>query len=268
LPVTIAARGSYRLTSNLSYNPAISPLSSNFIEITVNDVQLDLNGFSIVCRNVLTGTPCRGATPLSAESAILVGVDQVRIRNGIIGGMPGNAILGVNGAKLDIRDLTVRDSGRIGIEAGFDSHIESCTVADTASTGIVAPVGSSVIGNIVRDSGGDGYLVGSTGIVRNNVARSNGGSGFRITGSVVVQGNTSTLNSQHGFRLIDASLDTGGLARDNVANRNSGFGLSMGSAWGFTDNVAAGNNGGNANPQTSGGIAGSGNFCGASLGCP
>ena len=52
-PVTLTAPGSYRLTSNL----AVANAATNVIEITGNDVTLDLNGFTIQGPVVCGGTP-------------------------------------------------------------------------------------------------------------------------------------------------------------------------------------------------------------------
>src|SRR5262245_3116596 len=52
-PVTISEPGSYRLNSNL----VVTDASVTVIEITANDVTLDLAGFSIIGPNSCGGTP-------------------------------------------------------------------------------------------------------------------------------------------------------------------------------------------------------------------
>ena len=54
-PVTISQPGSYRLTSNL----IVPDAATNGIQITANDVTLDLNGFSIIGPNTCTPNPVR-----------------------------------------------------------------------------------------------------------------------------------------------------------------------------------------------------------------
>src|SRR5689334_9768577 len=50
-PVTISVPGSYRLTGNI----ALTDLSANVIEITADNVTIDLNGFSLIGPVVCTG---------------------------------------------------------------------------------------------------------------------------------------------------------------------------------------------------------------------
>ncbi len=260
--MTISARGSYRLTSVLSFNSVFGPLSTSFIEIAAQDVDLDLNGFALRCSNVLTGDPCTG-TPAAGVS--LSGVARrVRIHDGSISGMPGDGVFGVNSSQLQLENLLVSESGRDGLQANTGSRIEGCTIVDSTQQGIVAGTDSILIRNVVQSSGGNGFSVGQGAVVRANTSSGNGGTGFRINGDSLVDGNTATQN-QIGFSLL-GSQSGGGLARDNVANANSGLGMSMDANWVFTSNVVQGNNGGGA--QTAGGTQGAGNYCGTTPGCP
>lgn len=59
----------------------------------------------------------------------------------------------------------------------------------------------------------------------------------------------------------------GAVVQGNVVTGAGGLGLEAGDS-AFGDNLFADNNGGNANPQTSGGISTGGNVCGTTLGCP
>ena len=152
LPVTLSTRGSYRLTSVLSFNSVFGPLSSSFIEITGQDVDLDLNGFGLRCSNVLTGDPCTGTT---AAGVSLTGVARkVRIHDGSISGMPGDGVFGVNSSQIQLENLRVSESGRNGLQANTGSRIEGCTVVDSAQQGIVAGTDSIVSRNVVQNSGG------------------------------------------------------------------------------------------------------------------
>lgn len=262
LPVTITAPGSYRLTSNLSFNGLFGPPSTNFVEVNAGDVDFDLNGFAIRCANALTGAPCTGSTISGVSIAAFA--KRVRVHDGSFFGMPGDGVFGVNSGEIVLERLRASESGRNGLQAGGGSRVERCTVEGSAQLGLVVGFDSIVIGNVVRDSGDVGLSVGSGSVVRGNTSNDNASTGIRAVGDSVVEGNTAGRN-QIGFSLADTQAG-GGLARDNVANGNTGLGMSLGPSWVFTDNVVQGNNSG-AN-QTSGGIQGTGNYCGTTLGCP
>ncbi|HEX4826211.1 MAG TPA: right-handed parallel beta-helix repeat-containing protein [Candidatus Polarisedimenticolaceae bacterium] len=81
------------------------------------------------------------------------------------------------------------------------------------------------------------------------------------------QGNTiegcTALNSNTGMRAFDGSLVT-----DSVARGNSSFGLVLNGPSGYRSCVFTSNNGGDANPQVSGGFQLGTNVCGADTVCP
>jgi hypothetical protein len=271
-PVTLSASGSYRLTGNLNFNPALGPPTENFIEITGDDVRLDLNDFSIRCRNALSGELC----PRGSVSGIVVSGSNVEIRHGSLVGMPHAGIRSTGFAEqARVTDLTVRSSGSTGIDVRAPARVEGCTVreaggrgiwiSDTAVKGLAEA--SVVTGNVVSGSGSDGIRVGNQSIVRDNVSARNQEAGFHVGDDSVVQGNTANFNGQEGFRL-KSYLFTAGLARGNVATGNTGYGMDMGPSWAFSDNVLLDNNGGTGNAQTAGGDEGTNNFCNSTPGCP
>jgi hypothetical protein len=236
-PVTIAYGGSYRLTGNLSMNSVLGPPSTDFIEINAADVSLDLNGFALICRNVLTGTPCSGSNINGIDVASYA--DRARIANGALFGMPGGGIASFLGTSIRVENLSVDESGEIGIEVGSGSRVERCVVRNSGQRGIQAQADSIVVGNVVRDSTTVGISVADNSIVRENVVTGSGSAGIRASEGSLVQGNTSASN-QTGFRLV-AVLQVGGLARDNVARDNSGPGIDADSGWVLTSNVSQGN---------------------------
>jgi len=76
-PATVSSSGSYKLGENIQ-----SGSSGNFIEITGNDVTLDLNGFSVLTSNSCsktghpTGNTCVGSVP---TAQILVKITGSRV---------------------------------------------------------------------------------------------------------------------------------------------------------------------------------------------
>lgn len=105
-PITISQPGSYRLSSNL-----VLPAGATAISIAVNNVTIDLNGFSIIGtpgNNGTVGISYSGAPPATG----------LTIRNGIIDGAfrplslgytySGNSIRPENGAEVALQNLLLR----------------------------------------------------------------------------------------------------------------------------------------------------------------
>lgn len=265
-PVTITVRGSYRLTGTLGFNSTLGPPSENFIEITADDVQLDLGGFSIRCSSLLTGTPCPTGPVVGIR--VPIGADRVRIHDGTIFGMPGDGIGAESAQELQVEAVTVTSVGGDGIAAGSNARIERCTVTGNGEDGIDAESGAIVTQNVAEGNGQDGIAVWSHSIVSRNVSRNNGDIGIEASSGSIIEANTVASN-QIGLGLSP----TGGLARENVISSNTGFGMTQttgtgGTGYVFRNNVLRGNNRGDANPQTDGGTDAGGNYCGGTLGCP
>lgn len=150
-PVTISEPGSYRLASNL-----IVPAGANGIEITANDVTIDLNGFSIVLPEATTQTSppfFNGITDLGTARKFIT------IRDGtIIGPDPAKAIdlsatryATVWGTKTNTLNVTFNTSG-LGILVNTESLLRN-NVSDglifITCPGLITHNVSS--GNINRD---------------------------------------------------------------------------------------------------------------------
>jgi hypothetical protein len=71
------------------------------------------------------------------------------------------------------------------------------------------------------------------------------------------------VNFGHGV-----STSAGSTVQGNTARGNSGFGLNMSTNVGYGHNSITNNNGGDINPQTSGGIQTGVNVCGLNTICP
>ena len=134
LPVTIANPGSYRLTGNLT----TSSVNQTLIEVTTDDVNIDLNGFSL-----LGPVTCSGGTLVCSSSGSGVGIDadtrtNIRVRNGTISGM-----------------------GNTGLIVGRGAYIESLTVSENSDSGIEAFAPGSTLHRITaRENGNDGIGLG------------------------------------------------------------------------------------------------------------
>jgi hypothetical protein len=171
-PVTLGARGSYRLTSNLMLPNG----NVNGVNITADDVTLDLNGFAIV------GPGCSG-TPLVCNGSGAGVVSQevrsgVTVRNGTVRGMPSGAvwigsgsaeklqIIG-NGQGLTIRrgsatDNVVQGNAGLGIWVYEAGRVVGNHVLDNASVGLFMSRGAWGQNVLIGNNGGSVQAEGGT----------------------------------------------------------------------------------------------------------
>jgi hypothetical protein len=235
-PVTLSRAGSYRLSGNLTVPDA----NTTAIEITADDVTLDLNGFAILGPTVCSGFPV-SCSPTGTGAGVFAGSDNVTVINGTIRGMGG---LGVEliGATNRIERVHAKSNGSVGIKGGVSTTVTGSKATENGSFGITADGGSIVTGN---------------------TARGNRGAGITVESGTTVSGNTAIFNAGAGINATSGSIVIG-----NSAQANAGFGLSLGSNAGYSQNALTSNNGGNANPQVSGGINGAQNVCGNDAVCP
>jgi hypothetical protein len=230
-PITISRAGSYRVTGHLLADAGASPI----IEVTGDDVTLDLGGFAIGCP-VLVGQACPGGG--SADGIAASAADGLVVRNGRIVGTGGDGVSAGNRARIE--RVEVRIAGDAGIRVGGGSHVEACTVIDSNADGIVASASARIADNMVADNDDDGVQIAS-GNVLGNTIRGNGGRGVFANQRVHVADN--------------AILENTGLAID-------------GPAAAYRGNLLAGNNG-NLETQVGGGALDlGGNACEGDLTCP
>jgi hypothetical protein len=123
----ISSPGSYYLTGN------ITTPGKNAIRVTVDDVTIDLNGFSV------TST----ANPPNDNGIIFQGVQVGSIRNGVVrnGRLKGwLAAVEASGTSMHVTDVSVSECVQ-GIDLGAFSNgslVDHCTVYLTTGTSILA----------------------------------------------------------------------------------------------------------------------------------
>jgi len=189
-PVTIRTSGSYRLSSNLTVEHA--PLGTDAIDIFVNDVTIDLNGFSITGQG-----PGFGHAIAHAGGAQLRGIV---IRNGTIQGFLGGIDLFTTTQAI-IENITVHDNA-YGILTGDNSIVRS----------------SNAFGNSGISNGA--IFVGKNSLVIGNNASGNGGTGIFVAdrtgiGNSTVSGNTASGNTFNGIDVDCPSGVVGNTAQNN-----------------------------------------------------
>lgn len=289
LPYVISEPGSYCLTKNLTHTDRYT----NAIEVDVNNVTIDLGGYSLI-----------GPTSSYNESCSGIYMDMcnnIEIRNGTITNFPNRGIFSdvtdVNNVTSGIRIISVRvtTTGAEGIFLnGLHHTIMNCMVTNTlleveqGHGGITCASFSSVIDNVVSRQGifGIQTLDGCT--IRNNtVAECNygivPGYGCSIVDNTIyftgdgiwlaevdgclVKGNTIRDSNRNGI-LIEGFDNT--IEENLVSSSEIGFNFIYG------DNVYANNralyNGTNFGGQVprnvydGGGNIGAGNLVGGNVG--
>ena len=179
-PVTICDSGSYRLSSNLDV------FSGDGIEVTTDDVTIDLNGFTI-----------RGNSSL--------------VQTGIYAG---------NRSNTTVRNGTVTTFTQGGLYLWIEATVDHMKIIDNNGDGLGFATGR-VFDCTITDNTGDGIEIQNSlqALIKNNIIASN--SGFGINNAVSVGGtildNNISLNLLGGMSL--AGLHTYG---NNNLSANGG----------------------------------------------
>ena len=189
-PVTISESGSYRLTSNL----VVTEAGVTAIEITADDVTIDLAGFSIVGPNTCTGTPvvCTiqgGGIGIKAVADEGLSPENVRVMNGTVRGMGGHGIRLIGNGTVVERVQAVSNGGP-GIVVGMGSIIDSVAAFNGSGAAVV---GLIVRGTVARNNV-FGIFIRPGGVATGNSAINNAGTGLSVQCPAVVVGNSTTNN--------------------------------------------------------------------------
>ncbi len=233
-PYPISASGSYRLTGNLTV-----PTGKDGIEVNVNNVTIDLNGFSI------TGPGTSSGLPYGINA---IGENAVTVENGTVTGFGGGVEVGYFGIVRNVH----ADANAYGILGGNNTVVEGCTANNsTAMSGVgiycaaVCTISGStangnlhgiecntngcvISGNTAIANKADGLICNGSGCLISGNTAFNNAIGIACSGSgCLVSGNTIENNSETSMSFNDATSGYGG----NVLNGNGGSpsgGTSMG----------------------------------------
>jgi hypothetical protein len=182
-PATLGQSGRYKLTGNLSV-----PAGVNGIEITVGDVTLDLNGFTISSNP--PGDAYRGVfAPGDAN--------QVRISNGTITGFRFFGILGL-GMHYVVEDMRIVGNS-VGMTLGSESRVRSSTIANNSSVGMYCAA-CVIEGNLIAGNAGVGVADNTTGVglVLGNAIVGNGLVDPRMPMATAGYGNNILFDNHNG----------------------------------------------------------------------
>lgn len=221
LPYVITAPGSYYLLKNLT-----GVAGQDGIQISADDVTLDLNGFS------LTGVSA------SVSGIEVTGVhSNLTIRNGTLRDWGEYGILALNTSHSAFEDLRITGSGQDGAYIGIHNVITRCRFSNNGVDGL--DVNDN---NVVRDctssgNGSDGFELSNYNTVINCTSDGNGADGFGTQTANVLEGCNASENDIHGFQLGLANRIKDSMAVNNGGGvtqpdppmpRGSGSGFSLG----------------------------------------
>jgi hypothetical protein len=236
---TITLIGSYQLTRNISIAGA------DCLKIAVNEVTIDLNGFSITgnrtgraitdlgkARTALTvknGTLSGFATGVALATSSAVTVENLRVLNMAADGVE-------TGPNSEVRKTQSSTNGKIGILLSVNSTADSDVTSNNGSTGIVTAGYGLVEGNNASGNGGDGIATGSFCNIRHNTVSANKAGGITNPGGCNVSDNAVSSNGFFGIRSGEGST----LTRNNISY-NTGNGIEAGPNSTLTNNTASNN---------------------------
>lgn len=200
LPYTIAASGSYVLTSNLT---GVSGQSG--IVIDADNVTLDLNGFTLM-----------GASGSLDGIIILPTHYNISVFNGTIRNWGGHGVNGDGSHTSSFRNLRVSDNGLRGLFVESGTTIENCIAVGNGDNGISAGHSCTITRCTSRNNGGNGINAGGYGSITIGCASGfNDGSGFRVPDGSTILNCTATNNDEHGILVDGKSRVVGNNCHDN-----------------------------------------------------
>ena len=222
LPYAVNQPGSYYLTQNLATS------SGNAITITVDNVSIDLNGFT------LTGLSG------SSNGIIVSGSHRhIRVYNGSVRGFGSSGVDLSTAVLAELYSLVVSGNGGVGISAGDNVTVRDCVSRENnndnfrafshaafshcsavlSTTGHGFNVASDCqFSNCVSDSNARGYTTTDGGSLSHCVARRNKDYGIYTEKAGIVSNCTSSGQSGVGIRVGDDSKVTECVATLNVGD--------------------------------------------------
>ncbi len=212
------AGSSYILTSNL--NLANINNNTHGIVIETSDIEINLNGFSIIGANCANdvNVNCLPATGSARGIFTLISIaKQVSVTNGNIVGMGSNAIHLGNQSKVS--DLLIRWCGS-GIQVGAGSVVESNTVIATEANGI-SSFGNNirVVDNTIINNAMDGIRLDTNyNFISHNIVAENGSIGIKVNDYNTITNNQVNLNQSQGILIRNNSHVADNSISSNLIN--------------------------------------------------
>ena len=227
-PFVVDTPGSYLLTSNLTLPDA----NTTAIDVQVDGVTIDLNGFTIRGPVVCTGNG------LSATTCSIFGIGNgvrstnanVTVRNGIIRGL-GNHGVSLTGSGARLETLIAVSNGQRGIDVGPTASIEGCMAIRNGTNGFGLGRNSALSQSVALTNGSTGIVASFGAEISRNSSALNGGGISASRGSVIAD------NAVSRNRGTGVFCTAGCLVNGNNIRGNGNVGLSLQSTSGYTNNV-------------------------------
>lgn len=224
---TISASGKYFLGEDITISPANNNVT--YIKITVDNVNLNLNGFSINQAGIATGTVAIQVAP---------GLKNIIIRNGSLCGIRGTGIKAVSTSGNEIRHLFILSIDAInctnlGVSLAYvqDSYIAGtqitgCNGSDPGAPGAIGLSITNCNGIQIRNSNASNNKHSSSGIA----------AGFYITDSETLLIENCALSRAYGSFAYGLFLKNSACitCKDTSSTRNQSTGTAADSSvYGF-----------------------------------
>lgn len=232
LPFVITNRGSYYLTNNLSGVPG-----SNGIIIASSDVDLDLNGYSII------GTTNAGSSGIVLDPG--TNLMNLGIHNGIVSGWAESGVTLTDGVNCRLKDISAMGNCRqtgTAILVGKDWEVDNCVAFQNYAGGFNIGNYSRARNCRARENKGNGFDTGSGTVIENCLAAGNTGNGFFGQTESIIRNCVAMFNTNSGIYVGPNSL-----AIDNLASQNGVHGLFVGGGSRVSGNLVASNTGNGIN---------------------
>ncbi len=225
LPVVITNPGSYYVSANL-----VGETNQNGITIDADNVDLDLNGFSLI-----------GSTnnPLEANATlhgILIDDDpihtKITIRNGVIHNWGLNGIRGILAVDCSILGVYVTYNGDSvnydGIAAGAGWILSDCVLRFNGGSGITTTGSTIIRRSIARQNDLHGMNVSSESRITDCHVSYNKMDGIRAGTDSMIRDCTIISNTSNGLNVADGCVIMNNLCANN-GNAGTGAGILAGS---------------------------------------
>lgn len=226
-PATLSNPGmSFKLTSPISNTTTTVPT----IDITGNDITLDLNGFVAgqTAGCAITGSvPVNNCTAGAGQPVIRVSGSNVTIKNGNVNGSQGSGI-GITGTPygITIVDVVVRGARNYGIDANVQMARLKNVRSDVNGTTGIRVDASAVLENVSASYNNQHGILASSAAAIDVSARNNGLDGFRLSRGSISSG-YFTSNLQNGINGTGGEVSIHNVSTSGNGNGVSAFGVNI-----------------------------------------
>jgi hypothetical protein len=208
-PVTLSVSGAYILTGVLT----APDQNTNIIEITADNVNLDMNGFTIVGTNLCVSPPTCSAA--GTGIGIVSANHQLSLEHGLITGMGSHGI-SMTGLGLVFREMGVSHCAGNGIQTSDRAFFYDAAVGLNGGNGIVTGLGANLINTHSGINGAGGVIAGDAAKIDEGGFGANVGNGIVTGGFAMITGVNANGNGGNGITVSYGSLIDGCLAQGNT----------------------------------------------------